>query len=176
MLPFELTKDTPYLALSGELWSVFYEYFNRNWPCYKGFLLYMYGDNTSDRWNDNVDVLLFLGLFITQTVYCIGVLVQSLVLDFCIICLNQWFPPNDMVSEVADDYIHDTFVSPVGLISETIFSEFILKMLEYICNLYHPLALRWCRWSTWRCNGSGYLQLYYIPSHAVIFWFELQMG
>ena len=28
MLPFELTKDTPYLALSGELWSVFYEYFN----------------------------------------------------------------------------------------------------------------------------------------------------
>ena len=40
MLPFELTKDTPYLALSGELWSVFYEYFKRNWPCYKGFLLY----------------------------------------------------------------------------------------------------------------------------------------
>ena len=41
MLPFELTKDTPYLALSGELWSVFCEYFNRNWPCYKGFLLYL---------------------------------------------------------------------------------------------------------------------------------------
>ena len=40
MLPFELTKDTPYLALSGELWSVFYKYFNRNWSCYKGFLLY----------------------------------------------------------------------------------------------------------------------------------------
>ena len=40
MLPFELTKDTPYLALSGELWSVFYEYLNRNWSCYKGFLLY----------------------------------------------------------------------------------------------------------------------------------------
>ena len=40
MLPFELTKDTPYLALSGELRSVFYEYFNRNWPCYKEFLLY----------------------------------------------------------------------------------------------------------------------------------------
>ena len=40
-LPFELTKDTPYLALSGELWSVYYEYFNRNWSCYKGFLLYM---------------------------------------------------------------------------------------------------------------------------------------
>ena len=42
MLPFELTKDNPYLALSGELWSVFCEYFNRNWPCYKGFLLYIW--------------------------------------------------------------------------------------------------------------------------------------
>ena len=42
MLPFELKKDTQYLALSGELWSVFYEYFNRNWSCYKGFLLYLY--------------------------------------------------------------------------------------------------------------------------------------
>ena len=42
MLPFELTKDTPYLALSGELWSVFYDYFNRNWSCYKEFLLYTY--------------------------------------------------------------------------------------------------------------------------------------
>ena len=47
MLPFELTKDTPYLALSGELWSAFYEYFNRNWPCYmyiyteSHFLLYL---------------------------------------------------------------------------------------------------------------------------------------
>ena len=41
MLPFELTKDTPYLALSGELWSVFYDYFNRYWSCYKGFLLYL---------------------------------------------------------------------------------------------------------------------------------------
>ena len=30
-MPFELTKDTQYLALSGKLWSVFYEYFNRNW-------------------------------------------------------------------------------------------------------------------------------------------------
>ena len=35
-------KRHPYLALSGELWSVFYEYLNRNWSCYKGFLLYMY--------------------------------------------------------------------------------------------------------------------------------------
>ena len=27
-------------ALLGELWSVLYEYFNRNWSCYKGFQLY----------------------------------------------------------------------------------------------------------------------------------------
>ena len=33
-------KRHPYLALSGELWSVFYEYVNRNWSCYRGFLLY----------------------------------------------------------------------------------------------------------------------------------------
>ena len=53
MLPFELTKDTPYLALSGELWSVFYEYFNRNWSCYKGFLLYNSG--TSADWLVQID-------------------------------------------------------------------------------------------------------------------------
>ena len=53
MLPFELTKDTPYLALTGELWSVFYEYFNRNWSCYKGFLLYQHwfdNDLVPGRW------------------------------------------------------------------------------------------------------------------------------
>ena len=55
MLLFELTKDTPYLALSGELWSVFYEYFNRNWSCYKGFLLYNKGQynvtlHTPQQW------------------------------------------------------------------------------------------------------------------------------
>ena len=54
MLPFELTKDTPYLALSGELWSVFCEYFNRNWPCYKGFLLY------NDRRNPIIELIQFL--------------------------------------------------------------------------------------------------------------------
>ena len=33
------TKDTPYLALTGELWSVFYEYLWENWPCYNGTAL-----------------------------------------------------------------------------------------------------------------------------------------
>ena len=31
---FEHTKDTPYLALVGELWDVFYEDFEEHWPHY----------------------------------------------------------------------------------------------------------------------------------------------
>ena len=30
----ESTKDTPYLALTGELWGVFCEYLWENWPHY----------------------------------------------------------------------------------------------------------------------------------------------
>ena len=41
MLPFELTKDTPYLTLSGELWSVFYEYFTEIDRVIKGFYCIM---------------------------------------------------------------------------------------------------------------------------------------
>ena len=41
MLPFEFTKDTPYLALSGELWSVFYEYFTEIDRVIKGFYCMM---------------------------------------------------------------------------------------------------------------------------------------
>ena len=36
------TKDTPYLALTGELWDVFYEYVWENWPRYNGTALYMH--------------------------------------------------------------------------------------------------------------------------------------
>ena len=60
MLPFELTKDTPYLALSGELWSVFYEYFNRNWPCYKGFLLYCVMLTSDTFFRSSYQLYLFL--------------------------------------------------------------------------------------------------------------------
>ena len=52
MVSFELIKDTPYLALSGELWSVFYEYFNRNWSCYRGILLYVNILNNITVYND----------------------------------------------------------------------------------------------------------------------------
>ena len=34
------TKDTPYLALTGELWGVFCEYLSENLPSYNGTTLY----------------------------------------------------------------------------------------------------------------------------------------
>ena len=34
------TEDTPYLALTGELWDVFCEYFWENWPRHNGTALY----------------------------------------------------------------------------------------------------------------------------------------
>ena len=37
---FKLTTHTPYLALTGKLWGVYYEDFGANWPCYYGTALY----------------------------------------------------------------------------------------------------------------------------------------
>ena len=34
------TKDSPYLALTGEVWGVFCEYFWENWPRYNSIALY----------------------------------------------------------------------------------------------------------------------------------------
>ena len=34
------TNDTPYLALTGELWGIFCEYLWENWLCYSGTALY----------------------------------------------------------------------------------------------------------------------------------------
>ena len=69
MLPFELTKDTPYLALSGELWSVYYEFFNRNWSCYKGFLLYYWGNlaDTTDHGHEWLAVNWIFVIFVAQS-------------------------------------------------------------------------------------------------------------
>ena len=39
---FEVTKDTPYLSLTGELWGVFYEDLLENRLCYTGTTLYCY--------------------------------------------------------------------------------------------------------------------------------------
>ena len=35
-----ITTDTPYMALTGELWSVYREDFGENWPRYNGTALY----------------------------------------------------------------------------------------------------------------------------------------
>ena len=34
------TKNTPYLALTGNLWGVFCEYLRENWSCYNSTTLY----------------------------------------------------------------------------------------------------------------------------------------
>ena len=38
---FKLTTDTPYHALMGELWGVYYENFEENWLCYNNTTLYV---------------------------------------------------------------------------------------------------------------------------------------
>ena len=38
---FEITKGTPYLALTDELWSVFCEVFGENWSRHNGTTLYV---------------------------------------------------------------------------------------------------------------------------------------
>ena len=40
---FIITTDTPYLALTGELWAVFCEDFGENWLRYNGTALYLVG-------------------------------------------------------------------------------------------------------------------------------------
>ena len=39
---FELTKDTPYLALRGEIWGICCEHYADNWLRYNGITLYCY--------------------------------------------------------------------------------------------------------------------------------------
>ena len=43
----ELTKETPYLALTGEIWGVYYDTFRENWPRYNGIVLYIYFTGSS---------------------------------------------------------------------------------------------------------------------------------
>ena len=48
-LDFRITTDTPYLALTGELWSVFCEDSGENWPRYDGTALYIDGERRNGR-------------------------------------------------------------------------------------------------------------------------------
>ena len=48
-----LTKDTPYLALTGELWGFFCDDFGEHWPCYIGIAPYSpIGANSSSSGTD----------------------------------------------------------------------------------------------------------------------------
>ena len=44
---FKVTTNTPYLALTGELWGVYYDNFKENWPRYNGTTLYDAGCHVS---------------------------------------------------------------------------------------------------------------------------------
>ena len=44
-LDFRIRTDTPYLALTGELWSVYCEDLGENWPRYNGTALYFLSNN-----------------------------------------------------------------------------------------------------------------------------------
>ena len=60
----ESTKDTPYLAQSGELWGVFCEYLWENWPRYSSTTLYF---EPEMYWNikiiKSIKVLKFFQIF-----------------------------------------------------------------------------------------------------------------
>ena len=109
MLPFELTKDTPYFALSGELWSVFYEYFNRNWSCYKGFPLYYHPAHNAIN-----AAQMYLSLVITRTqlnnsTKTIYVIITGLIF------LNLWRPRIHLFLKMSRKYItllYDTMRLP----------------------------------------------------------------
>ena len=38
----ELSKDTPYITFTGELWGVYCEEFVENWPNYNGTTLHIF--------------------------------------------------------------------------------------------------------------------------------------
>ena len=41
---FELTKDSPYITLMGELWGIYCEYFGKYWLFYNGTTMYKKND------------------------------------------------------------------------------------------------------------------------------------
>ena len=94
-------KDTPYLALTGEVWGVFREYFGWNWPRYNGTTQYI-------RWHVHVVAILQLDFLHTWTAY-------SLI-------LRTWFHSDTLNERVyfswcSIDIIKKTGLSCRGVIS-----------------------------------------------------------
>ena len=52
------TKDTPYLALTGELWGVFCEYLWENWSRYNSTTVYSQGESLAPLWGGKCSALL----------------------------------------------------------------------------------------------------------------------
>ena len=44
-LDIRITTDTPYLALTGELWVIYCEDLGKDWPRYNGTALYVIFEN-----------------------------------------------------------------------------------------------------------------------------------
>ena len=59
---YELTKDTPYLTLSGKLWRIFCEYFEEKWLCYIEFWVYQVNHvSKGSQWSESVNDLAWSG-------------------------------------------------------------------------------------------------------------------
>ena len=55
---FNLTTDTPHLALTGELWGVYCEDFVENWPCYIGTALYFINLSSLNFFREMIEICL----------------------------------------------------------------------------------------------------------------------
>ena len=75
---FELTTDTPYLALTGELWRAYYEKFEENWPHYISTTLYLMHRPQILKEN----IIFSSNCLYSSTVSCCGC---GTVLEICII-------------------------------------------------------------------------------------------
>ena len=53
---FKLITDTPYLALTGELWGVYYESYEENWPRCNGTALYFQVSVVFSTWGTLVNL------------------------------------------------------------------------------------------------------------------------
>ena len=86
-----LTKDTPYLTLTGELWDVFCEYPWENW-----LHISVYGEK-NQSWNSYDFIIFFAGPLIpvsitTSRQFCFQMLVKRLAVQSC------WQPTTDGIS------------------------------------------------------------------------------
>ena len=71
------TKDTPYLALTGELWGVFGEYLWKNWPCYNDTALLFFLPPPTPATHHQIDWLSWCSMSLHQKMRHLGDSLQS---------------------------------------------------------------------------------------------------